>query len=190
MNKLISRLPLRGKFLLIALAMLIPIGTLMSISARLELEKIGVARREDAGLDWASQLLYTATNLSAYREHAIAVAGGAEAERADLAEHAGLVRKAAKALDELSAGDDGEFTEASQWPQLRDRVLTAIEGDGTSAKQLRAGPALIADLHRQVLAVGEQSGLILDPGADTYPLMASALFDQSKPHFSMPEATA
>jgi methyl-accepting chemotaxis protein len=180
MDKLVSRLPLRGKFLLIALAMLVPIGALTAISVRLELEKIGVARHEDIGLDWASPLIHVASNLSEYREHALAVAGGAEDERPEMLEHAGAVRAAAQKLDALTAEGNEEFITASQWPQLRDRVYAAIDGDGTSAKQLRAGPALIADLHQQVLAVGEQSELILDPGADTYPLMASTLFDLPK----------
>jgi methyl-accepting chemotaxis protein len=180
MNKLIRRLSLRGKFLLIAGAMLIPIGTLLYIAISLELAKIGVARHEEAGLRWASPLIQTAANLSEFREHAIAVAGGEEAEREQMLEHATAVRDGASKLDALMAEGDEEFIKASAWPELRGRVLAAIDGEGTSAMQLRAGPALIADVHARILAVGEQSELILDPGADTYPLMSSALFDLPK----------
>src|SRR5690348_3831015 len=113
MNRYIARLSLRGKFLLIALAMLAPIGMLSYVAVKLELEKIGVARHEDTGLDWATQLINISANLSEYREHAIAVAGGADGEKAEMLEHRGLIGQAADALDELAAGGDAEFIQAS-----------------------------------------------------------------------------
>ncbi len=180
MNHFITQLRMRGKFLLIAVAMLVPITALSFISARLELEKIGVARHEDEGLDWASELISIAANLSEYREHAIAVAGGAAGEREEMLEHAGAVIQAADRLDLLTRDGGEEFAQASGWAVLAPRVRDAIQGDGTSAEQLRAGPLLIAELHDKVMSVGEQSELILDPGADTYPLMSSALFDLPK----------
>ncbi len=180
MNNFIIKLSLRGKFLLIAVAMLVPISVLSFISARLEFEKIEVARHEDEGLDWASELIAIAANLSEYREHSIAVAGGAENERAEMLEHQGNIKAAADRLDALVKGGSEEFIEASHWAELGPRVREAVEGNGSDAKHLRAGPALIKDLHDGVLLVGERSELILDPGADTYPLMSSALFDLPK----------
>jgi methyl-accepting chemotaxis protein len=177
MNDYIAKLSLRGKFLLIAIGMLAPIGMLTYVAVNLELEKIGVARHEDTGLDWATELIKIAANLSEYREHAIAVAGGADAERGEMQEHHDLISQAADALDMLTAGGDEEFIVASNWPALAPRVREAIDGDGSDASHLRSGPKLIADLHAQVLAVAEQSELILDPGADTFPLMYSSLFD-------------
>src|SRR5687768_16813905 len=150
MNNYIAKLSLRGKFLLIAVAMLVPITVLSIISARLELEKIGVARHEDEGLDWASELIHIAANLSELREHAIAVAGGADNERAEMVEHADEVKTAADRLDALVAAGSEEFIQTSSWVSLAPRVRAAIEGEGTSALQLRAGPALIADLHSRV----------------------------------------
>ena len=129
MNKFIAKLSLRGKFLLIAVAMLVPITVLSFISARLELEKIGVARHEDEGLDWASELITIAANLSEYREHAIAVAGGADAERGEMMEHAELVKQAAHKLDALTADGNEEFIKASGWAELAPRVRDAIDGD-------------------------------------------------------------
>jgi methyl-accepting chemotaxis protein len=177
MNDYIARLSLRGKFLLIAVGMLVPIGLLLYIAVNLELEKIGVARHEETGLAWSSQLIEITANLSEYREHGIAVAGGADGERAEMQEHRTRIRAAADALDKLVAGGDEEFTTASNWIALGPRVREAIDGDGTDAAHLRSGPKLITDLHAAVLSVAEQSELILDPGADTFPLMYSSLFD-------------
>ena len=180
MNDFIARLPLRGKFLLVAVAMLIPIAVLTFICARLELEKIHAARAEDAGLDWASELITIAANLSEYREHSIAVAGGATEERAEMLEHQGNVRAAAAKLDVLMGDGDEEFIAASNWKSLRPRVAAAVEGDGADAAHLRDGPALIADLHVQVQELAEVSGLLLDPAADSSALVTAALFDVPK----------
>src|SRR5690349_11724218 len=113
MNNFIIKLSLRGKFLLIAVAMLVPISVLSFISARLEFEKIEVARHEDEGLDWASELIAIAANLSEYREHSIAVAGGAENERSEMMEHQGNIKAAADRLDALVKGGSTEFIVAS-----------------------------------------------------------------------------
>jgi methyl-accepting chemotaxis protein len=177
MNQYIARLSLRGKFLLIALGMLAPIGMLSYMAVNLELVNIGVARHEGVGVDWATQLIKITANLSEYREHAIAVAGGADSERPEMQEHHERIREAADALDQLVAGGNEEFIKASNWPALAPRVRAAIEGEAADAAQLRSGLALIADLHAQILLVVEQSELILDPGADTFPLMYSGSFD-------------
>jgi methyl-accepting chemotaxis protein len=177
MKNYIDSLSLRGKFALIAIAMLLPIGALTFISVRLELQKISLDKHEHTGLAWASPLITIAANLTEYRGHAIAVAGGADGERAEMQEHAELARAAAARLDELAARGDEEFLMASQWQELRPRVAAALDGDGTDAKHLREGPALIAELHQRIRAVAEQSELILDPGADTFPIIDTALFD-------------
>ena len=139
-----------------------------------------MAINEDMGQDWTSELLMITENLTEYREHSIAVAGGAENERGEMAEHQGLVREAAAKLDKLMADGDEEYIEASGWKDLGPRVKEAIEGDGASAANLRNGPALLADLHTHVQKMTEHSGLILDPGADTFALVLSSIFDLPK----------
>ena len=74
MNKYISQLSLRAKFLLIAIAMLIPIGGLSYVAVRAEVDAMNFAISEDGGLDWASDMIKIAANLSEYSEHATAVA--------------------------------------------------------------------------------------------------------------------
>ena len=180
MNKYISQLSLRGKFLLIAIAMLIPIGGLSFVAVRGEVATMNVAIAEDEGLDWASELIKIAANLSEYREHSMAVAAGHVEERSELTEHAGLVREAATKLDALIKGDNGEFAKASGWNDLRSRVETAVSGDGTDAAKTDAIPALIADMHLRVQAMTEVSGLILDPEADSFALMLTGMFELPK----------
>ena len=177
MNNYISNLSLRGKFLLIAIAMLIPISVLTFLAGRTEIANIKFAQAEDEGLDWASNLIDVAANLSEYREHATAVAGGAEDERAEMTDHAQFVRDAAARLDELMKGGNEQFIEAATWQALRPRVEAAVTGDGADEVHLRDGAALIADLHARVQTMSEVSGLLLDPGNDTYPLMSAVLFD-------------
>ena len=68
MNNYISNLSLRGKFLLIAIAMLIPISVLTFLAGRTEIVNIKFAQAEDEGLDWASSLIDIAANLSEFRD--------------------------------------------------------------------------------------------------------------------------
>src|SRR4051812_285695 len=177
MNDFIARLPLRRKFILIAVAMLIPIAALTIISVRLELEKIEVANAEDVGLEWTTELIAIAANLSEYREHAVAVAAGAAEERPEMSEHQAKVRAAATRLDALVAGGNEAFTAGSDWKALRPRVAAAVDGDGSDAAHLRDGPLLIADLHVRIQQMSEVSGLLLDPAADSFALMMTSLFD-------------
>ena len=105
--------------------MLVPICVLGFTAARLELEKIGAANRENAGLAWASELITIAANLAEYREHSIAVAAGADDERAEMTEHAGLVSASGQRNSMRSPSDgNAEFIAASQWDKLRPRVVS------------------------------------------------------------------
>jgi len=177
MNKFISNLSLRGKFLLVTLAMLVPICVLGFTAARLELEKISAANRENAGLAWASELIKIAANLAEYREHYTAVAAGAENERPEMAEHAGRVTAAIAQLDVLARDADADLVAASQWDKLRPRVAAMIEGDGAAGSHRAENLALIATLHERTQAMGEASGLILDSGHDSSALMDATLFN-------------
>jgi methyl-accepting chemotaxis protein len=175
-NKLIRfirNLSLRGKFLFVTIVMLVPLSVLTITAARLEIDKMNFARGENAGLKWAAELVTIAANLSEYREHHMAVAFGADHEREEMEEHAGLVREAAARLDALAASGDADLLEASDWTTLRPRVSAAIEDDGGS-DDIRA---LGVELHDKIMSVAEVSGLILDPSADSFALMFSGLFD-------------
>src|SRR5262245_842825 len=121
MSEYISRLSLRGKFLLISIAMLIPIGMLAVSVGRLELERLGHARLENQGRVWAVELATVAANLAEYREHAAAVGAGAADERSEMVEHAANVRGAAGRLDSLLASS-AQLAQASNWSALRPRV--------------------------------------------------------------------
>src|SRR5688572_24146770 len=164
MNKFITNLTLRGKFLLVTLATMVPLAVLCFVAASLQLEKMSIARTEDEGLRWASELIAIAANVSEYREHAAAVAAGAENERSELAEHAGLIREAAAKLDELIESGDSELAVISDWSGLRPRVTSALEGTGADESRQAAMHELIADLHVKVLHVADHSALVLDPG--------------------------
>src|SRR5262245_14441077 len=119
MKNYISNLSLRGKFALIAIAMLIPIGGLSVVTIKAGGEQMNFAVNEDEGLDWATDVIAIAANLSEYREHAMAVAFGAEEERAEMMEHAGLIRDAAARLTtHFKSGEHPDFAAASGWGEL------------------------------------------------------------------------
>ena len=172
MNKYISQLSLRGKFLLIAIAMLIPIGGLSFVAVRGEVATMNVAVAEDEGLDWASELIKIAANLSEYREHSMAVAAGHVEERSELTEHAGLVREAATKLDALMKGDNEEFAKVSGWNELRSRVEHVVSGDGTDARKGRRHPG--ADRRLAPACTSHDRGVGLDTRSGAGQLCADA----------------
>ncbi len=173
MNKYISQLSLRGKFLLIAIAMLIPIGGLSFVAVRAEVATMNVAISEDEGLDWASELIKIAANLSEYREHAMAVAAGARgrAQRTDGTRRTGA-RGGHGKLDALVKGDNEEFVKASGWNELRSRVETAISGDGTDVAKREAIPG--ADRRPARACPGHDRGVGPDPRSGDGQLCADA----------------
>src|SRR5262245_54731776 len=159
MKNYVANLSLRGKFLLIAIAMLVPIGGLSYVAVKAEVEAMNFAISEDNGLDWTQDLINIASNLSEYREHAVAVAFGAEDERAEMNEHAGLIREAAASLDaHIKEGGHEDFAKASGWSELKPRVDAIMSAAPEDAEKIKQIPGLIEDLHGRVQTMTEASG--------------------------------
>src|ERR1044072_1717442 len=127
MFNFIARLPLRGKLALVVIAMLIPLSVLAYMTARTEWDEMSLAQSEDTGLQWSSELITVAANLSEFTEHAAAIAAGHEEERAEMMEHNGLVRGAMEKLDKLAQDSDEIFVTAGNWGAFRPRVIAALE---------------------------------------------------------------
>ena len=180
MKKYITQLPLRGKFLLIAIAMLIPIGGLSFLAIRAEVKAMNFAIAEDEGLDWASELVAIAANLSEYREHTMAVAFGADEERVEMQEHEAAIKQAASRLDVLVREGNRKLATTSGWADLRARVAAVTAADVDEVTRVKAIPELIVDTHDRVRAISEASGLNLDPVPETLALVQAGLFEIPK----------
>ena len=175
MFNFIAQLPLRRKLALVVVAMLIPLSMLAYLTATTEIGNMRIAQNENTGLKWASQLVTVAANLIEYTEHSVAIAAGAEEERPEMMEHAGLVRGAMEELDKLATDTDAVLVSAGNWSSLKPRVEAALNADGADPKVHETVEALVKDIHASVDKVAEVSTLKLDPGADTFPLMMSAI---------------
>ncbi len=180
MKKYITQLPLRGKFLLIAIAMLIPIGGLSFLAIRAEVKAMNFAIAEDEGLDWASELVAIAANLSEYREHTMAVAFGADEERVEMQEHEAAIKQAASRLDVLVREGNRKLATTAGWADLRARVAAVTAADVDEVTRVKAIPELIVDTHDRVRAISEASGLNLDPVPETFALVQAGLFEIPK----------
>ena len=180
MKKYITQLPLRGKFLLIAIAMLIPIGGLSFLAIRAEVKAMNFAIAEDEGLDWASELVAIAANLSEYREHTMAVAFGADEERVEMQEHEAAIKQAASRIDALVREGNRKLATTSGWADLRARVAAVTAADVDEVTRVKAIPELIVDAHDRVRAISEASGLNLDPVPETFALVQAGLFEIPK----------
>jgi len=175
MFNFIAKLPLRRKLALVVAAMLIPLSMLAYLTATSEITSMRAAQNENTGLKWASNLVTVAANMIEYTEHSVAIAAGAENERPEMLEHAGLVHGAMEELDKLAADSNAEFVAAGGWSSLKTRVEAALNADGADPKIHETVEQLVTDIHVSVNKVSEVSGLKLDPGADTFPLMSAAI---------------
>src|SRR6188472_2654527 len=110
----------------------------------------------------------------------MAVAFGAETERAEMNDHADAIRKAGVSLDALMKGGNDELAKASGWSELRTRVEAATATNVDEVTRIKSIPQLVDDLHDRVQAVGEVSGLNLDPASDTFALVVAGLFEMPK----------
>ena len=97
-----------------------------------------------------------------------------------MAEHAGLIREAAAGLDALVKSGDPALAEASGWIELRPRVEAVLAADVTDTAKINEISPLIRDVRARLQSVSEVSGLLLDPGADSFALILAGLFEMPK----------
>ncbi len=171
-NKL-AGLSTRTKLTAILVSLLVPVAMLFYFDISSSVSTIRFARSEDIGNDWARPLVDTIRNLAEHRDHAARVAGGHEDERAEMQEHQGRVEESVKILDGLDRENAGGFSRIVSWNTLRAEVVKVVTADPKVAGDTEAHTALIAKLLETLHQVTSQSGLALDPDADSYALVSA-----------------
>ncbi len=175
MFKLLAGLSTRTKLLAIFLSLLTPIALLSYFNVSDSVATIRVARSEDAGSHWVVPMIDAARNLAEHRDHAVAVAAGESSEREEMNEHAQLVQEAGKQLDELSSSDLGGLSAVASWGEMRAEVLALVSDGPQSDDIVAAHSRAISQLLDAIRKVASASSLTLDPEADSFSLMESAI---------------
>jgi methyl-accepting chemotaxis protein len=171
-NKL-AGLSTRTKLTAIVVSLLVPVAVLFYFAIAGSLSTIRFARGEDFGNDWARPLVVVARNLAEHRDHVGRVAAGHVEEREEMLEHQGRVEEAVKALDEVARADQGGFDLYVDWGSLGKEVTEVVTADPQAEDSASAHNAVIDKVLQALHTITAQSGLALDPDANSYALISA-----------------
>jgi methyl-accepting chemotaxis protein len=166
--RLMRRLRMPGKIGVLVAILLVPLGLMLGSLYRNAQADTDRTRHELRGAHQAQRLLDLVARTQAHRDLAQRALTGDEAAKAQRGE-------AAKALGQSVAAVDAEAgtTDGSDWPDLRKALtdLAQAGGAGQGDDPWARHTALVEQLRGRLLRLAEDTGLLLDPQADTYFLM-------------------
>jgi methyl-accepting chemotaxis protein len=161
---------------LIALMFAVPIAVLEAFVINAQGENIAFANKELAGYRNAGPILATASAVSLHGGYAVRTLSGDMSAQKGLERTAATVAEALKDAEQHS-GAMREIGLQNQWPQIAQSwgALQAKLPNLTPEQSLAAHAELSQSLHKLLSRVGEESGLSLDPEAETYYLIIPSL---------------
>ncbi len=180
---LLRRMRLSTKFLLIALALFIPlVAALVNVGKRFQ-DDLEFTRAELGGARASASLLSLLKAMQTHR----GLHGLAQAKVAGAAPELTAIREQgnkALALADKALQDQPELELAAQWQPLKARtaMLLSNTAPDEAKRTFKAHNDLITDLHGLVVLAAEKSGLLLDPEAQTFFMMD--LFIERAFHFN------
>lgn len=169
---LLNRLPYRLKFILISIAIFIPLAVLTYLFISSLNASITFNAKERTGIEYIkvtrSLLLQVQNHLNvsdaALNDVWAGIGLNAQQELVDVA------IQAVETVDQKLGGQD-KLNTAGKWPPIKER-WQSLKGQTLSTKDnLEAHTALLGDITALIAHVGDTSNLILDPDLDTYYLM-------------------
>jgi methyl-accepting chemotaxis protein len=164
----LRRLTIPTKFGIIALALALPLGVLMSAVVKRNADDLNFVRGEIAGTQVANKLLELAVQVHAHRGlHSLALNGHAAAVPVRDEARQQVAKSLAAANASLAANPALEF--AHSWAPLNERLSRLLSGAAASASAAdEAHDEWLRDLQTAVLLVAEKSGILYEPDAVPY----------------------
>ena len=171
-TRLMFALPMSAKLVLLAASMLLPMGALMALALRANVEQREAAVVELQGLAVVGQLLPLVLETQRHRgltNRALAGDSSADAQR-DTTRSA--LQAALRAMDSAAA-QLRDYSLADVWQPQRSALLALAEGRhaNTAPEAFAQHSQAVEGLRQMALLNGERSGLVLDPEAQSYFLM-------------------
>jgi methyl-accepting chemotaxis protein len=169
---LMRRLGFPAKMLLMGLALALPLGWLTTHAVLARHAELEFTRAERVGADVLSRALEIALQVQTHRGLVNRALSGDTGATPALAEQRQALKSGLVAVRSLVADHPGLALDAEWWPI--DAVLTRLaagEHPADAAQSFALHSEQIVALRRFVMRSAENSGLLLDPKADTYHLM-------------------
>jgi hypothetical protein len=173
---LMRRLRMSGKIAALGAMLLLPLALMLGSLYRGAHADAERTRQELQGAHQTQHLLELVFRTQAHRDLALRALAGdesAKSRRGDAAKALGQALAAVGVDAEAAASVDHPGDARGDWPTLRKGLQDLADAPGTSGlDELVARHAASVELLRgRILRVAEDSGLLLDPMADTYFLM-------------------
>ena len=169
-----NRLAIWQRLFVLSLAFMIPVLALLYFLVGEQSLAIDFARKELAGVEYFRAARPLLASLLADRDLRIAVSTGASLRVSEIASRSEAIDDSFASL-QRSAG-------ALSIPLVAAGGLSAIERRWGEPEQRAgaAGTAVIEELLRHVVAIGNESNLVLDPDVDSYYCMDAVVFKLPK----------
>jgi methyl-accepting chemotaxis protein len=169
---LMQRLRMPTKMGVMGLMLLIPLAMLVVATYSTLTSDLATARSELAGARAASRLIDLVQLLQTHRDLQLRSMNGDADAKAALPAAAKALQASLAQVDAVSSEADGMPLPAG-WAPARDEVRALSEGKGPTQRDalFAANSKQVEALRLVMLAIGEQSGLLLDPEATTFFLM-------------------
>ncbi len=172
-----NKLSIRQRLAVLTVAFLIPVLALLYFLVREQSLAIDFARKEIAGIEYLRVMRPLLADLLAQRDFRMAVRAGDQGRAAD--------------LDRSSISVGQRFENAKRvsgtlsMPLVSTRQIESIQqvwrdGARSSATTDATDTAVIEETLRHIVAVGNESNLVLDPDVDSYYCMDAVIFKLPK----------
>ncbi|MGE0392321.1 MAG: sensor histidine kinase [Vicinamibacterales bacterium] len=169
-----NRLALWQRLVVLSLAFMIPALALLYFLVGEQSLAIDFARKELAGVEYLRAVRPLLANLLAERDLRLAAEAGDASRAGERSTRAGAIERDIAALRERARTLAIPLATAGELDAIQ-RVW------GTPEQRAReAGTAVIDELLRHVVAVGNESNLVLDPDVDSYYCMDAVVFKLPK----------
>ena len=165
-------LPMWAKLGLLALAMLLPMGALMGLSLKSQMEARDAGLAELAGVQVLDRLLPLVLEVQKHRGLTHRILSGDSAAEAQRNDARTALLADVQGMDKLLA-DERAYSLQDIWTPLRGAVLTLAEGRhaADAVASFAQHTTVVEQLRQMALLNGDRSGLVLDPEPRSYYLM-------------------
>ena len=170
--RLMGRFKYAQKFVLIAIALLIPLAYVGYAYAKEQSSKIGFSSKERVGVVYAAPANELLARLAAGRTLAVEAAAGDRAAMQQLLKQEQAIKTEVAVLDQVDKRVGGTLQTTAMWTKLRGQIAGVIAATPTDpAQTLDAWSGLTAGTVGLVTQAGNTSNLILDPDLDSFYVM-------------------
>lgn len=165
---IMEKIRMRAKLSLLGAFLFAPLILVLALHVRDRHNELDYLRNAQFGLTTIGHLVDTATQLQSHRgltNRLIAGDSGVSAARSDVRTK---LEKDLALIDDAFASD--RFGMQTMWAADRDKIKEALNFSAGSAtpQSFAAHSAAIDRVRQAIVLIGERSGLLLDPDADTY----------------------